>query len=525
MNSFRMGVDWRLLPRTVLSYDQSLDYFKGDTDSQLAIFNPALLPGGGSVELGLSFDPANNIPCAVKPPDTSLIGPGGVLTNVSCAAYFNYLRNQRVRTSTPTERLSLRSSYFQRIDLVASYAYSYATMNTPLYESFNGLITRTGTRSFLGTGNADASRVSDVLDIAATVHLTRHLRLIEKYNFWAFRIPENANFNETDNICLAECTLLTSLNATAPTTTNTLTAASFNMTSKRNQTEIAWDISKQVGVRLGFRYGDRVLNHLVDIPSGDGDRFDVHEYTALMGFWARPTSKLRFNFDVEHTNYDNLFFRMMPRKEARYRFQTTYSPVPWVVLGGSANVLQDANDDTLTNYVGHNRNYGVTASIAPNDRLGVDLAYNYNDVIQNALICFNDTPPIGVTLPFVNTATSCAANDPANPLMANSYYINHTNFGMGTMRFKPGKRLTANVGLSITNVDGAIPQLNIFQPQGASQYKYLQPVASLSVDVGHKMSWNSGWNYYQYAEGSFVGPTAPRYFHANSLTESLRYEF
>ena len=32
MNSYRMGVDWRILPRTVLSYDQFLDYYKGDTD-------------------------------------------------------------------------------------------------------------------------------------------------------------------------------------------------------------------------------------------------------------------------------------------------------------------------------------------------------------------------------------------------------------------------------------------------------------------------------------------------------------
>jgi hypothetical protein len=50
-------------------------------------------------------------------------------------------------------------------------------------------------------------------------------------------------------------------------------------------------------------------------------------------------------------------------------------------------------------------------------------------------------------------------------------------------------------------------------------------VANLSVDIGHKLAYNTGWNYYQYGEGSFVGPTAPRYFHANSLTESLRYSF
>jgi hypothetical protein len=48
----------------------------------------------------------------------------------------------------------------------------------------------------------------------------------------------------------------------------------------------------------------------------------------------------------------------------------------------------------------------------------------------------------------------------ANPLLNTSYYTNHTNFGMTTIRFKPEKRLTANVGYSITSVDGSTPQFN-----------------------------------------------------------------
>jgi hypothetical protein len=56
---------------------------------------------------------------------------------------------------------------------------------------------------------------------------------------------------------------------------------------------------------------------------------------------------------------------------------------------------------------------------------------------------------------------------------------------------------------------------------GSLQYKYQQPVANLSINIGHKLPDNANWNYYQYGEGSFVGPTAPRYFHANSLTESF----
>ena len=530
MNSYRLGVDFRVAPRTVLSYDQFLDYYKGDTDYQLNPINEALLPTtpASSVSLGLSIDTANNEPCAVVPPATSLI-VGGTLTNVACSAYFSYSRNQRIRTSTPTERISLRSNYFQRVDLVASFSYSDAEMNTPLNEAFNGL-GRNSLLAFTGTGTAAASRISDTADLGATVHLTNHLRLIEKFYFWAYRIPQNGNLNELDYTCaVPPCTLLSTPLTTpeVPGGTPTVATSSFNQTWTRNQTELAWDISKKVGARIGYRYGDRDFNHFNDFLPGDEDHFVGLEKTALLGFWARPTHDLRLNFDFEHTNFNAVFVRLSPRKEARYRFQTTYTPRSWATLGGSINILNLSNADAQTQYVGHNQNYGLTASLAPRERFGLDLAYNFNSVMQNALICFNDTPPTGVILPFVANANDndCAGNDTANPLMANSYYTNHTNFGMATIRFKPAKRVLANVGYSITSVDGSVPQFNILQPLGTVQYKYQQPVANLSVDLGHKWAFNTGWNYYQYGEGSFVGPTAPRYFHANSLTESLRYAF
>jgi len=544
LNSYRLGVDFKIAPRTVLSYDQFLDYYKGDTDYGLAPFAPALLSNGNPVELGLSIDTVNKEPCAVPTGSASLV-VGGVLTNNTCSAYFSYSRNQRIRTSTPTERLSLRSSYFQRLDVVGSFSYSSASMSTPLDENFAGLVTRTNTLAFNGTGIANANRIANVLDLEATLHLNHHLRLIEKFYFWAYRIPQNANFNEVDSDCTAavvtakNCTLLTPLSDTAPTTTPTTATSSFNQTWKRNQTELAWDISKKAGARIGIRYGDRVFslfNNYSGVETFNSftttgeDHFVVNEYTALLGFWARPTHALRLNFDLEHTNYDNVIVRMAPRKESRYRFQTTYTPRPWAVLGGSINILQDSNADAVTAYKGHNQNYGLTASLAPRERFGLDFAYNFNSVIQNALICFNDTPPTGVTLPFVTGATTgtgtfCTTNESANPLLNNSYYTNHTNFGMTAIRFKPEKRLTANVGYSITSVDGNVPQFNILQPLGSLQSKYYQPVANLSVDIGHKLAFNMGWNYYQYNEGSFVGPTAPRYFHANSVTESLRYSF
>jgi hypothetical protein len=533
MNSYRLGVDFRIAPRTVLSYDQFLDYYKGDTDYQLNPINETLLPTTppSSVSLGLSFDTANKEPCAVPTGQSSLI-VGGTLTNVVCSAYSSYARNQRIRTSTPTERISLRSSYFQMLEVLGSFSYSSATSSTPLDEPFAGLITRTGTLAFNGAGTAAANRISDVADFEATLHLTQHLRLIEKFYFWAYRIPENGNLTEVDSDCPTTtpptpCTLLTPLSATIATTTPTMAQSSFNQTWTRNQTELAWDFSKKAGVRIGYRYGDRDFNHFNDYLPGDEDHFVGLEKTALLGLWARPVHALRLNFDLEHTNFNGVFVRISPRKEARYRFQTTYTARSWATLGGSINILQQSNADVQTQYLAHNQNYGLTASLAPRESFGMDLAYNFNSVVQNALICFNDTPPVGVILPFVASANNsgCAGNDTSNNLVANSYYTNHTNFGMATVRFKPAKRVLANVGYSITGVDGNVPQFNILQPLGPLQYKYQQPVANLSVDIGHRMTYNMGWNYYQYGEGSFVGPTAPRYFHANSLTESLRYAF
>src|ERR1035438_5914277 len=147
---------------------------------------------------------------------------------------------------------------------------------------------------------------------------------------------------------------------TIPGGTPTITQSSFNQTWTRNQTELAWDFSKKAGVRIGYRYGDRDFNHFLDYLPGDVDHFVGLEKTALFGLWARPIHALRLNFDLEHTNFNAVFVRLSPRKEARYRFQTTYALRSWATLGGSINILQRSNADAQTQYLGHNQNYGLT---------------------------------------------------------------------------------------------------------------------------------------------------------------------
>jgi hypothetical protein len=527
LNSYRFGADLKLLPRTVISYDQFLDYYKGDTSWQLAPFAQAFLPGTpGTVELGLPFDTANKTPCAITAPATSLIDSTGTLTNIACNAYFGYNRSDRIRTSTPTERLSLHSSYFQRLELAASYAYSSADMNAPLNELFNGLLQRSSIRQESVTGPGEATRISNVADFSATVHLSEHLRLVDTFRFWSYRIPEQFNSTETDWTCIntTTCSLLTPLSATTQSVTSTPDQLSFNQNWARNEFDIVWDASKHFGGRIGFRYGDKLF-HQFEFTTPEENRIVVHEYTPLLALWARPVPGLRLNFDWEHTNNDNAIVRIGTRKESRYRLQGNYNPRPWVVFGSSINLWEASNGNSLSDYRAHNRNYGFTANITPREKLGFDLAYNYNNTLQNAFICFNDS---NTTLPVVANAGSCTANgynDTKNPLLTEGIYTSSTNYAMASVMFKPETRVTAQVGYSFTSTDGQTPQFNSLQPLGSLQYNYHQPLANIAVDIGHNLTAKGGWNYYQYGEGSFVGPTSPRYFHANNATFSLRWAF
>jgi len=427
----------------------------------------------------------------------------------------------------PTERISFHTSYFERLDLSGSYAYGTADMNAPLNEFFNGLIARSAIRQESVSGPGNATRISNVADFSTTIRLIEHLRLVDTFRFWSFRIPESFISSETDWTCPSSipCTLLVPISSTTPSVTDTVNAMSFNQNLTMNQMALVWDGSKHFGGSVGFRYGDQNFFQVNDFMTDDEDRIIVHQYTALAGFWAKPVKNLRFNFDWEHTNNDNAIVRIGPRKEARYRIQGNYNPRPWAILGASINLWGASNGDSLVDFKGYNRNYGFTASLNPRERFGFDLAYNFNQYQQNAFVCFNDS---NTSLPVVANAGSCTANgydDPSNPLLTYGYYMSNTNYGMGLLMIRPLPRVMTQIGYSITSVDGQTPQFNSLQPFGSLQYNYHQPLANLAVDLGHNLTWKGSWNYYQYAEKSFVGPTDPRYFHANNATFSLQWAF
>jgi hypothetical protein len=199
---------------------------------------------------------------------------------------------------------------------------------------------------------------------------------------------------------------------------------------KGNTFEAQYDFTRRLSGRIGYRYDQRRITHnssdiqdqvfypslpnrgvcggialangvcTLTVEESNGELYDITGHGLLAGLSARPGTALRLNFDTEQLWADNSLTRISPRKEARYRLQSTYVPRPWAVLSGSMNSLEISNGNSTVDYQGHNRNYGFSATINPRERYGFDFAYDYNDYQQNALICFNDTPPTGVTLPW-----------------------------------------------------------------------------------------------------------------------------
>lgn len=561
LDAYQAGVDFKILPRTNISYDQFLQYFKGDsswTDQNL-IFQ---LAGGSLVDPGISYNPAANQPCAAPILDATTTP---VTMNATCNGYQAYTRWAPVRISYPTEQVTVQSNYFRQVDLSVRGSYSSSdSKGGNWYEDFLGLATRTRERSGVITGPSISKRVVGNVDFGVTVHVTERFRLLDNFRFSNFRIPATWNLLTTQ---LFGATLLTAPNGfSAATCPPPFTAATcpqhsassgadvtqdqrfdfLGQNSKVNTFELEYDFTRRITGHLGYRYEDRTITNAqfdlqnltwyptlasrggCTVVNADGscqttstlsanEAIDIHAHSVLAGFSARPTDKLRVTFDVELFSADNAPTRISPRNLQHYKGRVNYKPRKWVDLSGTVNVLESRDNVTDVLHREHNRNYGFTAAINPKPRFGVDFGYNYDDVFSTTNICYilTSTPPANSTV--------CGSGSPY--FSAISLYKNKVNFAYANFLFKPIPRVTAGVGYNLTSSSGDTPTLADPTILTSLGFNYHKPTAGLDVNLVKGLTWRTAWGYYDYNEKFLSVPLLPRDFQSNSATLSLRYEF
>jgi hypothetical protein len=523
---YQAGIDFKVLPRTTISYDEFVVHTHNDNRWDLQNF-PFVLPDGTPANLGISWSTTSATspsPCPVPFPS------GPPVADPTCSLFLAYNRTDHMRTNTPTEQLSFQSQFFRKVDLSGLASYSNLTLSGPFVEFFNGFLPDSNTRQSNTTGPMGGERITVNTDLNATVHVTNHLRVSDQFHFYSFRIPAFWNSfvsiwsNPGDVSALSPSG--NPLPLPADSVDNALLLNFLGENTKSNEVQVHYDL-KRGGAMLGYRYR-HTLYHVSkltnDLTMGTIDSTDdfveVNSHSALAGVWIRPTNNVHASADLELTSADNFLTRISPRRLLHYTVRARYQPTRWMLVAAHADVRERRNGIVDIRYNAHNRNFGATVTLTKGDRLAWETTYNYNNVGSNAFICFQ-------TVTVVPTdAVPCVNASDGAPLQLYGTYAERDHFASTTLMAKPIKRVTVRMGYSIVDANGDDTVLNPLQPFGSLKSNYHRPLADLEFEFTRGWTAIALWNYYDYSEKTaFFGPTDPRSFHANVTTLSLRYAF
>src|SRR6202142_1635508 len=183
LRQYRLGVDFRFLPRTTISYDQIWSYYKNDLGSADA--NQQFSPGPGLplVDLGVSWNPGANQPC------NNAFGAGSVV-NPTCSAYSSYYSHGGTRLDSPTEKFTLQSTYFKNIDMAGMFSYTGGNLANKNYqENFTGLESRTLLSNFAESGPTNGRHVASFGDFGLTWHINRDFSIVVSFHYGSLKYP------------------------------------------------------------------------------------------------------------------------------------------------------------------------------------------------------------------------------------------------------------------------------------------------------------------------------------------------
>ena len=556
LNGYRFGADFRVTKKTTLSYTQLLQYYDGGPTYSLNTFNSWPLSNGATVTFGLPWFNSGS-PCSA--PQTNGIA------NPICNGYFNYNLYQHENTSIPTEQLNLKSSSLKWLDFNGQYQYSHANSTSPLTEVFTGLTTRSNNLGYSTAGSAAKARWNSAsADISATIHINDQLRLVETFRFRNFSVAgtfldqEAAFFNAASQgpgsllnpIATFPPTILTHSSSSPADITNEINVNMIGQKSYQNDFQLQYDVSRFFGVRVGFVWANYVIQPGNSYQAALGDMYypntpnrgncvglplnpdgsctfsgvitpfgspttEINRYSAIIGAWYR-NGALHANFNAQVGGADNWIYRIDPTTFFNITANVSYAPRPWLTVGGNVIFQQSQNNGGDINFNQHNYVTMVNATITPNKRWGLDLAYNFDAIQQNTILCFEGSviPPGSVP---------CLGD--SSLMQTYAVYQTHTQYGYFAFTLTPVERVTLRLGYTVVDNQGNTTSFNTLLPLGPLASTYQTPLAAVDVNVHKNVTFKAGWNYYQYNENSFVGPTAPRYFHSNNTTLALRYSF
>jgi len=588
LTQYRFGVDFRILPRTNISYDQTWSYYK--TDPGVTDQNQQFNVGAGfpPVDLGISWN---------GPPCTPSFQPGGLVVN-TCPGFYGYQSHWRSRTHAPTEQISLQSTPVASLQLAGKFSYTGSDFNIYDYQqAFTGR-GRNNQAVYTESGPKQGRHVASYADFGATWQITRDFSLVDSFNYSNWKEPAqyastqcsffSSSLTVLPNVFAPTATLPSTSCATPPgsvtgtpvhvsgSASDILVNLDSNFLKQQitsNLIEGQVNISPKAGAYFGYRFTHRVIADnfyntqsaayfpsfaargncpLVDpnaplsqanLPTGctlNGDGTisyqtpspsfgppgvpDINYNSGVLGLWFKPTQQWSINLDADLGSANNTFTPLAARNYQEFRARVQYRAATW--LNMSAYFQTRAGQNPVTNINGsqHNRNAGISVSLSPSEKVSAQLGYNYNNIYSQLLICF--------------TSNFDQPGLPSCPGVSGlvqeaSPYSSITNTGFVDVLWTPIHRLSLEVGANLSAVTGSDLNLNplstiALAPAGPLNSTWYQPYAVASYHIAKDWTGRARYDYYGYHEdsnGSYLDLYVPRNFHANLVTLSVRFAF
>jgi hypothetical protein len=604
-DDFLGAITWKPLQLTSFTFEEQVDHYKegsyftlapGQFNVQEADGTPAALGNWdataspysiancNTASMGGAYTNAANYTILSAPQTAG----GRPIINPACDVTTSYLRSQPTRAIYPTEGILFQSSSIKNIALNGDFRYTIANSSLAnYYENFQGL--DGPIRNYTLTGNAAVQRRVVSSDFGMTWLATRTISLSEQLDFSNVHQPGSANITPG----ITENAPKTAGNETVNYAGPLLPGANYTIEGNpagvplygyfgqrflTNNATLSWDASSRATLTFTYRY----RNHSIVQGAGTGPASSVVTINGNGGIFNvafRPNSQWKMNGTVELLYNDNALTPIGPRQLRHYRFHTLYKLRPWATLSGAFNDLERHNNtfntgvtpiDGPLQHLDHTRNVGVGASIAPNERYGFDVNYDYSDIYISTNACYLN----GATATLPGTAST---NSSGGPNICPGVYARGsttvlsdwgptkdfmdapTQYASVSANYSPDTKVRLGAGYRISSVSGNQFFANAQQVNGSLNSTYQSPFLNAAWTVHPGWIWRVEYNYYGYGEGGpsgapfcsnstsltsvvlpcnspeLIGPTglkepssglsAPRNMHANIVTLGMHYEF
>jgi len=464
------AVDWKPVRGTMLTYEQVINHYKGDSFFTLAqnsliaqeadgtpvaindydSLSPYGIGACNTGSMGSAYTPAGGGNPAVYTILSQPNTPGGLpVINPACAVVTSYLRSQPTRAIFPTEVLRLQSASIKNLSVNGNVRFTNANMHLPsYYDSYQGLNGATRELSYMG--NANAIRQVLAADLGAVWQTTSRFSLADQIDFSNMHQPGTTNMTSGTTVATPGNPNET-INYLGPLTTTSAAAGASSFEGSpaigvpaagftgqlyiTNSLTGEWEATSRTTFSLTYRHQNHVVAegdpHNIPLPVGAsfGGTVTINEDAGVFTAAVRPTANLDLNGSVEMAYTDNALTPVSPRQLWHYRVHVRYRPKPWATFSGAFNDLERHNntnnnqaavaagDDPYEgplDHVDHTRIASLSGMLLPNDHYGLDFSYAYTDVYAATNICFDNGAQNSTAKPsaYPGTATLTGSGAP-----------------------------------------------------------------------------------------------------------------